>query len=312
MLETYRDVVPLVHNVLGWSKEQIRINHNPNPSFDPQMKEVLAQAIQRTIQERTAEHTGGRFNDTDGAKSAVRRLIAEGKTLSVDTIATTYFVLWGLPGVAPKLHKQALDDLKTTGKSTFPMGISTHNIVLLTPDGNRTSESTTVAMIVNDPSHGFAPGRLSASYEGQLDPTKDLDQGIPSTFDTVLRTVGEEFGIGLEGSPIRIDPSAIRLLAVCGENGSAYTSWLHIVWAQGTPENLVASYQLAPRRRDANALLAVPFSKIDAFTEDAVMPRVYQPHMIAGLLEGQQPLKSHATVPWRVDALKEYMAIVSH
>lgn len=305
MLAEYKDVVPVIANPLGWGPNEVKIKHDSAPGFDHQMQTMMEAARQRTIEIRTKPP----FADTNGYKAAARRLATSGNMLSVDTYLTEYFVLWGLPGVAPKLHQQALDDLSKHQATEIPMGISTHNIVLLTPDGSKNPDNAAVAMIVNDPRHGFAPGRLSISYEGQLDPTKDLDpdRRTPSTFETVLRTVREEFGIGENQSPLKITPADIRLLAVCAEKGSAYTSWCHIVWVKGHPDDLKNSYQLAHRRRDANALLTVPLRQLDNFAKGLTIDATHQSYLIAGTLPAGTELQAHPTVLWRADALKDHL-----
>lgn len=305
MKAEYRDVIPLVANPKGWDHRNVSINHDSDPSFSSEMQDVLDLARQRTEVVRKG------FGDFNAPKAAVRRLSAEAGGLVVDTYATEYFVLWGLPGAVPDLHNQALNDLYQKKATEIPMGISTHNIVLITPDGTKSADKTYAAMIINDPRHGFAPGRLSVSYEGQMDPTQDIDpNGIPSTFSTVLRTMREEFGIGLDQSRIKIGLDDIRLVAVCVEKGSAYTSWCHVVWVQANQEEFIASYNLAPRRKSADALLMVPLSRVDVFTQDEIRPEDYRPFVIASSLEGETTLKPHPTVLWRADALKDYLTSV--
>lgn len=302
MLVEYRDVYRLVENPAGWSESNVKINFDPTPTFTPELSALLEEAKQRTREIRVP------LGDFNAPKVAVRKLLIEGNYLVVDTYLTEYFVLWGFPGVAPQFHQQALNDLHQNKTTEIPMGISTHNVVLITPNGRRSSEDIYVAMVVNDSRHGFAPGRLSVSYEGQMDPSIDLDSASnPSTFVTVLRTLKEEFGIGLEQSRVRVSPEEIRLIAVCGEKGSAYTSWCHAVWVQTDLEDLVTSYQRAPRRRDADALLAVPLNKIDIFTRDLISGENYGPFLKASSLTGEPDLRPHPTVPWRVDALKDYI-----
>lgn len=302
MLREYDSVIPLVTNPNGWSVNQVQISHDPNPVFTKRQLIALKAAKQRTIQERT------KFGDFNAPKAAVRRLRTSGENLIVETALTEYFVLWGLPGAQPELHYQALDDLKNRHATDIPMGISTHNIVFLAEDRLKPSENTSVIMIVNDPKHGFAPGRLSVSYEGQMDPTKDTDSnGIPSTHQTVLRTLKEEFGIGLDESKLTVDPNEIRLIAVCAEKGSAYTSWCHAIWIQATVQDLVNSYQLAPRRKDADSLLSVPIQEIATYTQNQIKPQEYHPYVITGSVEENTILKPHSTVPWRVDALKDFI-----
>lgn len=306
MLAEYEGVFPLVSNPRGWSQDEVKVYHRPIPNFTPELEAALEAARQRTIDIRTKPP----YQDTNGDKAAVRRLVASDNQLLVETFPTKYFDLWGLPGAAPNFHRQALEELSRDHATEIPIGISTHNIVLLTPDGNKTLDDITVAMIVNDPRHGFAPGRLSISYEGQLDPSVDLEVDLitPSTFLTVTRTLGEEFGIGLDQSPIGVDLSDLRLVAVCAEKGSAYTSWCHIAWIKGHSEDLAASYQLAPRRRDANALLAIPLREIDTFASDLTINQHRLSFLIAGSLPEGTELQVHPTVPWRVDALKDYLA----
>lgn len=304
MLAEYRDVYPLVVNPKGWSDGNVRINFDPNPTFTVELSAVLEAARQRT---REIREPLGDFNDP---KAAVRRLLIEGNSLIVDTYLTEYFVLWGLPGVAPALHQQALNDLHQNKTTEIPMGISTHNVVLITPNGPRSSEDILVAMVVNDPRHGFAPGRLSVTFEGQMDPSTDIDStGNPSTFVTVLRTLREEFGVGLGQSKVRMRPEEIRLIAVCAEKGSAYTSWCHAVWVQTDLEDFVISYSMAPRRRDADALLVVPLDRIDIFTKDSISSEDYRLFLKASSLVENPELRPHPTVPWRVDTLRDYLKI---
>lgn len=307
MLESYTNVVPVIDNPQGWTRDDVDFFHNPMPDIDPHMFPILEAARQRTIHERTAEFTGGRFRDTNGAKAAVRRLLPIGSHLNVYTDLTEYFVLWGLPTVAPDLHNQALEDLKYFKRTNVPIGISTHNVVLLTPDGSRNPETASVVAIINSNEHGFAAGKLSLSYEGQLDPTKDLDFGTPSTFETVARTLQEEFGIGLPDSPLYA-LSGTRLLAVCAERQSQYTSWIHAIWVEGSTEELLASYEQAPRRNDSKVLFSIPLSAIDAYAEDEIGPHTYARDIIKGSLRAGAILNPHPTVRWRVDALKDHLA----
>lgn len=305
MLTEYRDVVPLLANPKGWVTSDVKMRYNPNPVFTPQSEEELEEARQRTIKIRVP------MGDTNGDKAAVRQLLLRGDRLRADIDRTEYFILWGIPGALPDLHNRALYELKP-GKKTYtpivPMGISTHNIVLLDPDGTGLSNNMSVAMIVNDSRHGFAPGRLSVSYEGQMDPTRDRIDGIPSTYATVLRTVQEEFGIGLDQSKVRVNLGDIRLVAVCAEKGSAYTSWCHIISIQGvTAEHLIESFQMAPRRRDADALLVVPVGEIDQFAQDEIQPEIWVPRKKSGSIT-EALLKPHPTVPWRIDVLRDHLA----
>lgn len=266
---------------------------------------ALNAAKQRTTEQRAS------YGDFNAPKAAVRRLLVRGDNLYVDTYLTEYFVLWGIPGAAPNLHHQALDDLQQKRETEIPIGISTHNIVLITPDEIKSADKISVAMIINDPRHGFAPGRLSVSYEGQMDPTKDIDRnGVPSTHQTVLRTLQEEFGIGLDQSNLKISLDDIQLIAVCAEKGSAYTSWCHVAWVRANIPDFVASYNIAPRRKSADALLAVPLSRIEAFAQDVINPEDYKPYLIASSLTEEPTLKPHPTVPWRIDALKDHLPYI--
>lgn len=303
MLETYTDVVPLVHNPQGWTKDQIWIVHDSDPVFRRDLQDSLEEASNWTLHNRTAEFTDGRLHDTNGPKAAVRglRLVGlVGDDLAAITIATDYFILRGLQETHPELHDQALEDLRTKKITQIPVGISTHNIILLSPDGSRNPDTAYVAMILNSDQHGFAAGKLSVSYEGMLDPSVDLVDSAPSTFETVKRTLREEFGI--------VSPSEIRLLAVCAEKQSQYTSWCHAIWVDGTPDDLLALHASAPRRRDSSVLLAVPLRKINVYTQGEIRPEIYQGDIIKGSLDSTAVLIPHPTVPWRVDALNDYIA----
>lgn len=310
MLAEYRDVIPLVANSQGWTSSEIKINHNPNPTFTPRMQLILEAARQETYNERVKKREEkGLPPDFNAPKAAVRNLLVQGKHLIVNTALTEYFVLWGLPRIASESHKQALNELGQKKTTEVPMGISTHNIILLAPNGAKSSaDQISVIAIVNDPSHAFAPYRLSVSYEGQMDPAIDTNpQNAPSTFTTVARTLREEFGLGVEKSPIGFDPKNIRLLAVCVEKDSAYTSWCHVIWIKAQAQDFVKSHQLAPRSRHAEALLAVPLQDIGTFTQDSVTAEVYSPYIIAGSLVESRNLSHHPTVPWRIDALKDQL-----
>jgi len=300
----YRDVVPLVQNIKGWTSKDVIINQIPRPSFTPEILTALDAAAQRTQELRSP------FGDTNDPKASVRRLLIQGNELLVDFSQTEYFELWGLPGAASELHRQALNELNQNKATDIPMGVSTHNIVLISPKGKLPTDETSVVMIINERNHGFAPGRLSISYEGQTDPTRDTDpNGVPSTHITVLRTLEEELGIGLDQSNIETSLGAIRLIAICAEKGSAYTSWCHVVWVQATLADLVTSYKVAPRHRDTAALLAVPLNKIAAFTQDKISIKDYEPYIIANSLTKKPDFVSpHPTVPWRIGALMNHLS----
>lgn len=310
MLTEYKGVVPLLVNPKGWRSSEVRINHDFDPYFTPEMQAILKAARAETILERVTKRIkNNQPPDFNAPKAAVRSLLVQGDNLIVHTALTDYFVLWGLPRIASDSHKQALNELGQKQITEVPMGISTHNVVLLTSDGSRSADKVSVVMIVNDPSHGFAPGRLSISYEGQMDPTKDVNhRKTPSTFITVVRTLREEFGIGLEESPIKIDHTTIRLLAVCAEIDTAYTSWCHAIWINADPQAFVQSHQSAPRRRHADAILTVPLNDISAFTQDSISYESCCPHIINGSIAENAVLTPHPTVRWRIDALEDHMA----
>ncbi len=297
MLAEYRDVVPLVNNPVGWGEENVKVFPNENPWFSEATLSLFEQARQETIRVRVP------MGDTNGPKAALRWLSVHDGNLAVYTDPSEYFVLWGLPHVAPELHQKALDDLKTLRSTDIPFGISTHNLILLSPDGSRNPENTSVVAIINNDQHGFAAGRLSVSYEGMLDPTVDLNpSGVPSTFETVKRTLREEFGIA--------NPADIRLLAVCAEKQTQYTSWCHAVWIEGTAGDLLALYGTAPRRNDSKVLFSIPLREIDAYAAGEIGPHIYARDIIRGTLAPGAILNPHPTVPWRVDALRDHLAVI--
>jgi hypothetical protein len=299
MLPEYIDVIPLVHNPGGWNEQQVNIRMVAAPAFP--YRDV---AIARTQEQRSS------MGDTNGDKAAVKSLTVTKEGLDVELSPTEYFILWGIPGAAAESHQQALRELAEKQATEIPMGVSTHNLVIVS---DPITKEISIAMVLNDSRHGFAPGRISPSFEGQMDPTIDLDpQGIPSTFTTVRRTLKEEYGFDLPNSPVTVDHSKTRLAAVCAEKGSAYTSWCHLIFVEASSKDIIDSYIKAPRRKDADALLIVPLAKIAEINRPEITDEELRTYQVAGTLEEDTIFKFHPTAIWRFDVLKDYFAQIKN
>lgn len=288
MKAEYEGIIPLVSSRKGWQQSYINFSFNPNPVVPDYLKPILEEAERITPERRP--------NDTNGDKVAVKRINSSYNSgyLYIDTDLTNYFTLWGLPQTSPELHQQALKDLATTYSTEIPMGISTHNI-LLTMDQYNAAKN--VAMTVRSASVGFSAGRLSVSFEEQMDPDKDI-----SPFNTAHRGYREELGIYVTN---------ILLLAIGAEKGSAYTSWCHLGRIHAEDDEVIERYLGAKDISETSALLIAPVEEIDQFAEAEIKPEIWRPHLKVGSIANDAILKPHPTVPWRIDALKDFLNISS-
>lgn len=284
---TYEGVIPLVTRPGGWSYGDILFRHHPgllvtgglgNPK-PTDFQAQLTAAYNHTLENRPA--------DFNGPKVGLRSLSVQDGRLIVDTGSTDYFTLRGIPFAAPDLHKEAIRELRTQGQTEIPTGISAHTILLL-------AENEAV-MTINTSRHGFAPGRLSLTFEGQMDPPP-RDR---TPFHTARRELREELG-----REVRLGD--IRLLAVAAETGSSYTSWCFIVPTKGTPETVKKSWEGA-KTREASALLIAPVTELKQILLPDNQAQAIQQYVVAGSLDPRKTITPHATVPWRYDCLKDYL-----
>lgn len=276
---TYDGVIPLVARPGGWGYNDIVFGHHPEILLtgDPGKAGSiqLGEAYNHTLITRPA--------DFNGPKVGLRSLSDQDGKLKIDTGSTDYFTLRGIPFAAPNLHKQAIEELNTQGQTEIPIGISAHTILLA---GDQ------AIMTINTAGHGFAPGRLSLTFEGQMDPPpKDL-----TPFHTVRRELEEELG-----RKVRL--GAIRLLAVAAETGSAYTSWCFVVPVEG---NISEAWENV-KKREASALLIAPVAELGGILLPDTQAHALQKYVVGGSLDPEKTVSPHATVPWRHDCLRDYL-----
>lgn len=288
----YDGVSPLVSITAGLDYRDLVIKKTPGIiTGNPAEANRTATPYQEAL-DQAFVHTKetGRF--TNGSKLALRsfQLLTDG-LLEITTTRTDFFTLWGLPSVARELQQQAVNDLVTKKSTGIPVGISTHNVLLLS--GNLAPLS------INNASHGFAPGRMSLAIEGQTDPDKDL---IPH--NTVYREVIEELGEG-----VSLDPLQIKLLGIGAETGSSYASFCYVVSIGNSVDELVKSWSNT-KNREASALLVAPIADLGHVLLPENQGGALQKYIVGGQIDSQKVIKLHPTVLWRYDLLNAHLTAI--
>lgn len=283
MERTYEGVIPLVSRPGGWGYADVLFRHHPEILLtgDPGKSSSiqLGEAYDHTLTNRP--------KDFNGPKVTLRSLSVQDGKLKIDTGSTDYFTLRGIPFVAPDLHKQAIEELNTQSQTEIPTGVSAHTILLA---GDQ------AVMTINTSGHGFAPGRLSLTFEGQMDPPpKDR-----TPFHTARRELQEELGR-------RVHLGDIRLLAVAAETGSAYTSWCFVIPVKGTPNSIREAWE-GVKTREASALLVAPIAELGQILLPETPAEALQKYIVGGSLDPEKTVNPHATVPWRYDCLTGYLS----
>lgn len=282
----YEAVIPLVSKPGGWGYRDIVFGHNSgifvtgdmNNNYAPGFRNELTAAYNHTLENRP--------NDFNGLKAMLRFFYVNDGNLIIHTGTTDYFTLRGIPFAAPDLHRETIEDLKEWNHTDIPTGISAHTILLA---GDQ------AVMTINTAGHGFAPGRLSLTFEGQMDPPpKDR-----TPFHTAQRELSEELGR-------KVNLGDIGLLGVAAETGSSYTSWCFIVPVQGTPETVKKSWEGA-KTREASALLIAPIAELGRILLPDTQAEGLQKYVVGGSLDPEKTINPHPTVPWRYDCLKDYI-----
>lgn len=282
----YDGVVPLVAKPGGWGYTDVVFRHHPeilltgDPGKSPlnDFQDKLGQAYNHTLTNRPT--------DFNGPKVGLRSLSVRDGKLKIDTGSTDYFTLRGIPFVASDLHQQAIGKLSTQGQTDIPIGISAHTILLAADQA---------VMTINTSGHGFAPGRLSLTFEGQMDPPpKDR-----TPFHTARRELQEELGR-------RVRLSDIRLLAVAAEKDSAYTSWCFVVSINTDAQSVQEAWK-GVKEREASALLVAPIAELGQILLPDTQAEALQKYVIGGSLDPEKTVNPHATVPWRYDSLQDYL-----
>lgn len=298
----YASVIPLVSNPKGWTIDQVGFStdtssfYSGNPDdpaqTPPHLIEPLRAAFARTQTERVDnEIAHGNRGDHNALKVALRSLAVDSEgNLQVQTRLTEYFVTWGLPSAAPQLHQQALQELAQKHTTEIPMGISTHNI-LVTADDH-------IAAIISSRDHGFSAGRVSISFETQMEPGQDS-----VVHNSAYRGYNKELGV-------LINPQNLMLLGVAAEKGSAYTSWCFFSRTHLTSEQIANKWMNARGRDEAIALLVIPIDSISSFAQNEIRPETWRQYLISGSGPDEDAvLQPHPTVPWRVGLIQQYLGL---
>lgn len=260
----YEGVVPLVTNPGGWKYTDVVFKHHPEILLtgDPGNFAAIPSYFQEKLYSAYLHTLNTRPNDFKWTKVGLKSLSVKDGKLKVDAGSTDYFTLRGIPFAAPDLHKRAIRELHTQGQTEIPTGISAHTILLV---GDQ------AVMTINTAGHGFAPGRLSLTFEGQMDPPP-RDR---TPFHTAQRELKEELGR-------RVRLGDFRLLAIAAETGSAYTSWCFVVPLKGTPETVKKSWEGA-KTREASALLIAPVAELGQILFPDTQAEALQKYIVGGV-----------------------------
>ncbi len=291
----------IVSNSEGWFLPSIRIEQTGEfVSGDPTL--VLPDALQglhdsweRTYTERIQKT--GDFNREKVTVKSIKKIY--GNDLQIKIGFTDYCTLWGMAGAAPGLHRQGFEELIAPDhKTTIPFGISTHNLVLI--EGKKLSESKLV-MMVQSKGHGFSAGRVSTSFEEQM------ERSDVHPFLTVVRGMSEE--LGLDGSV-----ENLLLLGIGAEKATAYTSWVHLVHLPETSESeLVSGWATSQQdqQQEGEALLVVPVSELSGWTGDHIDPTTWNQYDLQHKIDPHASLQTHATSTWRLQLLQEHIQFLT-
>lgn len=303
----YTGCYNLVNNPEGWKQNQVVFDMAPysmyaidhpddpkyaklinHPSTTPEnLRETLQKAHDATEEKR---FMGG--PDFDGLKATARRIALIDDRLLVQSRLTCYGVTWGLWG-NPELrnvHNQGLMEMAEHHTTELPFGICLAPLLL--------TRDNLVIAVVRAFAQGFHAGRVSLSFEEQMDPERD-----PDPFVTAYNGYYEEFGL--------IIPSReMRLLGVEAEKSSAYTLWGIIGRTDRTGAQVINTWEHAKDRKEATALFLIPIDEASLFGREKITRAEYMPYLKGGEVpttEDRQTLMPHPSNAWRADLLRDYL-----
>lgn len=248
----------------------------------PEFRSALTEAYQRTKDIREPK---GDFN---GPKVSLNRLLVENKQLVVDSSLTDYFTLWGLPGVSPELHERYLKELNGNRETMVPNGIGTHDIVITSDDA---------ILMVRSRAQGFHAGRISLSFEEQMDAETD-----PDIHSAAQRGIQEELAI-------EVPANKIKLLGAAAEAGLNYTNFCFVTRVDKTREELIELWKRAPDHNEASALFAVQLEDLTSWPMEGVPEDIWKPYDSEKRIAPGTTLQFHPTVDWRINLLNQYLKL---
>lgn len=285
----YEEIPPVVELwsfPAGLKPDELRFNFDPkrylsgDPRFSSNLPANLRPGLEKSFKMTAAK---GGYNGDKSTVSEINWFYSGEKDkllITVNAGLSDFFTLRSIPEAAPGLHLQALSGLIIRKKTHIPVGISTHN-VLLTSDGH-------VAMAVRSTALSFHPGKLSVSFEEQMDPDKDS-----TPFNTAYRGYREEFNT-------YIPLNRIALHGIAAEKAFAYTCWCFVGSAPYDAQEITEAWQQATDKGEAQAILMVPREEVLKFANPVIEPEVWKPHLKAGALPTELNLRPHDSVPWRI------------
>lgn len=257
----------------------------------------LVTAFEKTKQERGAK---GDFN---GPKITVRKIAPMADRVTLVAGKTDYFTLWGIPKVAQELQENLVSQITTEGKTSIPVGISTHNIVI--------TKDLRVVAKMSPYSAGFFGGRLGISFEEQMDPVRDTH---PS--HTPYRGLFEELGAEM---PIDNFDNSTRLLGIAMEKEASYLSLCYLNVIDVDSKDLRNAWHGAKDHNESTILMFIPIDRISEFSGSQILPEVWRnagppsrtiwkEYGKTSKLEKSSILQTHPTVPWRIELLEKHIA----
>ncbi len=298
---THREVggvIEIASNPYGWPSADVRfdIQHENSLSGNPNglLQELPPEATYLQQAWFYAQAERGPKGDFNGEKVAIHdvRLGSDGSLVALGGLVD-YFTLWGLPGAAPTFHKQAISELTTSGNTEIPIGVSTHNMLIIGSGKERK-----LVMVVQSRAQGFSAGRISTSFEEQMEP----EDG--NSFATAAKGYEQELGVS-------ISAEQITLLGVAVEKGAAYTSWAHIAEAvQLTEADVRRSWEKAKDKKEGVALLFVPLDAINETWISGNIPKAMWRKYDVDQIISAETLQLHATGAWRLTLLQEHFQVV--
>lgn len=282
----------------GLSREQVEFWHD-----DPKVISGSPELVQQASEWMRGELTKA-FRQTESRqgpnvwnapKVTVRRIAATPFGLGVELGISDYFTIRGIDQAAPALHIRGREEITRLRQTEVPMGISTHNIVLL-QEAIFDRYQTSVIISLRAQGQDFHPGRYSLLYEEQMEP-KDA-----SSFDTVHRGLKEEFGLEPQ-----VDTT--KLLAIGAEKPFAYTCWVHVTEVVTADlDTLVAAWKDAADHKDNSALLVVPVDTLLTWPQGEVSADEWTQYVVE--YDGEvanTPLVPHDTNIFRRQSLREFL-----
>lgn len=304
----YAGCYNLVNRPEGWSQNKVdfdlapnsmyAITHSDNPKYAKLINHpsTTPENLRETLQKAhdvTAEKRFKNGPDFDGLKATMRRVVAIDDRLLVQSRLTCYGVTWGLWGNQElrNIHEQGLMEMKEHNATELPFGICLAPLLL--------TKDKLVVAAVRAFTQGFHAGRVSLSFEEQMDPERD-----PDPFVTAYNGYYEEFGL--------IIPSRnMKLLGVEAEKSSAYTLWGIIGHTDRTGAQVIDTWQHAKDRAEATALFLIPQAEASLFGQEKITRAEYMPYLKGGEVpttEDRQTLMPHPSNAWRADLLRDYLS----